>query len=540
MATYQLSEEERKEINVINDNYNRLVKECDEELIKLRPDGYTAEGTPNVDPKDFETWLEGGSKKWKAKRKKRAELIQKHNETLRDLLEKTFDAHFAKIADDPDAIVEDACDEIDTFISETYDFYSNMESDFSAEIVRATEDGFLLDTGVIAYKVMDLLEVRHTKALSNDDERQKRIADYLLQVLTDSPLASSEIGELGGVVKVKKKRLETTEGKTDLVSKAQPLTKRTVLTTRLMGLLFDGKRGLEKDYRLDFADPANRHRVGLYSPEDIYKLRVAIDYDTIVDDKTIKLPPLSGIGKHIYNAIVSFWAQGIYEITFRQLWRVVCGAIKRSIKYGSEERNIIYNALLSFKANLGFSTGEILEMDTEGKTNVTEAGGIYQLLHYDIKHKRINGQITDVIMIYPLLKPVLLELAQALNGAWMTDNIDYFDVKGLENSVENLDLKDYLFIRIKRMKYSDNKVKQKKISLDTLVEDLGIEPFDKTVASDRKRKSRLVQRVAKILDNAAETGFIGDYSINKRKGSTEVISFSIELYKKKTSIKSVT
>jgi len=524
---YRLSDAELKEAQTIEESYQRLIKESEKKLLELRSDEPPRE---DASAEAFTAWLDAGSKEWHKERRKRSELIRKSNETIRAYFESIYDAHFKKIADDPDAIVEDAIDEIDNYIPRVYANYKKLitKSDgFSARFLRATENGFLLDTDETIKSLSDLLADRHIKGLGEDKKRIETINKHLVQVVTDSALVSNTVGELGGLIR------------REVGLTAQPLDKATVIITRLMNVAFNGKKTLERDYNKDFGDPTNRYDLGLYSKDCPYNLKVAIDYNAMIDNELVKLPALTRLAKHIYDAIVSYWLQGNYTPTYRQIWRATCGNIKREIKYGTKEKLAIEKALLSFKASIAFSTGEIVELNDKNVVKVKEAGGAYQLLHYDTKYLKINGQRTDVLLLDPNKRPVLLEIAQALNNEYMTDNINFFDVRGLVATEENLDLKEYLFIRIKKMKNPNNHVKQKKIALDTLVEDLGIKPFDKSNPKDRVRKSRLVERITKILDNAVDVNFIEGYSANKRKGSTEVISFTIELYKKKSSVSSV-
>lgn len=526
---YQLSEDEQREAQAIEANYVRLLKECEEQARELRPDD-----NPNS-YESFEAYLAAGSKEWKATRRRSVELFQQYNTTINDYLNNRFDEHFRRIADDPEAIVKDAFDEIKAYIPRTYNFFiSEYGSEFVNDAVRATDDGFLLDSNKIIIGITDLLAQRHTKHLQKADI--DRINEYIVKVIAESPYTSSEDGELLGKVTKKPRpvKIETTE-ETGL--KTTLLANKTVLITRIMEIIFDGKRTLEMDYEKDLYDDKNRYAVGLFSKDCPYKIRIAIDYRAVEDTELLKLPALSRIGKQIYNILCSYWLQGIYVITFRQLWRAVCGAMKRNVKYGDAERKTIELALLSFKATVAFSTGQIVELaKTNGDKavmNVKEAGGAFQILHYDITYEKVNGQLTQTIRLEPGRRPILLEIAQVLNNQYMTDNIEFFDVRGLENNIENFELKDYLFIRIKQMKNPHNSLKSKRISLDALIKTLGITPIDKKVAADRSRKSKLVGRIEKILDNAVDINFISGYTANKRKGSTEVISFSIEPYKKR-------
>lgn len=444
-----------------------------------------------------------------------------------EFYKKVEDKHFSELENDPRKILEDAFSQVERLIMNRYNYYCDKrkKSDYSTIYVRLQDDDSIkLDTGAMRKYILEQLE-RHIEALPEEAREE-------LYTFVDSALATNPYVGDTGKKGVWVRRKETTE---ERGLTARPLDKRTVIITRLMDIVFNGKKTLERSYEKDFNDPTNRYDLGLYSTDSPYKLKVALDYNAIVDNEIIKLPALTRMAKHIYNAIVSYWLQGNYKPTYRQIWRAACGNMKRRITYERDEKLQLEKALLSFKANIAFSTGEIVEISKADNkvSKVKEAGGAYQLLHYDTQYLKVNGQQTDVLLLDPNRRPVLLEIAQALNNEYMTDNIDFFDVKGLANTEENLDLKDYIFIRIKKMKNPNNGVKQKKISLDTLVDDLGIKPFDKTDAKDRVRKSRLVDRIVKILDNAVSVNFIEGYTVNKRKGSTEVISFSIDLYKKR-------
>ena len=572
---FDLTKDEEKTLKALEKSYEKLLKEVGDLILKLRPDDpepdlekykeieasrlpepkelkpkpikIMAMGVPTYDAKElkayhdtpeykafvesqkqankaieklWDDWYNAGSQEWKDAREKQRRIERELIQAREDFRKSVENRYFEDLGSDPGDILEDAQKLVRDLIERHYKYFEaeSKRGGLSSKLIRSQEGGgFLLDTT----EERELLKAdlsRHFEELRDDQKRLDILNMYIEDVLRNSEYVGSS-GEIFGLVKPKPGL------------KAEPLKKKTVLITRLMDIAFNGDYALERNYEKDFNDLTNMHTVGVYE-ELPYKLRVAIDYRSIEENEIVKFPPLTGLARHIYNAIISYWLAGNYEPSYRQVWRAAMGNMNRSIKFDDEERKALEMCLLSFKSSLAYNTGQIVQLrEKEGKPPIVlEKGGTRQLLYYGTDYVKFNGQPTDVILLDPYKKPILLEIAEVLNNQYMTDNIAFFDVPGLANTVDNLDLKDYLFIRIKKMKNPNNNVVQHKISLDTLVEDLKIEPFDKKNANDRKRKSRLVERIIKILKNAEEKArFIGGYEVNKRKGSTEVISFTIHL-----------
>lgn len=157
-----------------------------------------------------------------------------------------YDEYFKKIGDDPDAIIKSAFEEIDAYILNTYQYYKNIfitgkrpegepVSYFSAEDVRATESGFFLDEKETVKQLFSVVS-RHLQKLESDKERTKRINDYILKAVAESPYVTSTDGERFGKVLVQHETTEKSKG----YIVVRP-TKYMTTVDRVSKLAFDNK-----------------------------------------------------------------------------------------------------------------------------------------------------------------------------------------------------------------------------------------------------------------------------------------------------------
>lgn len=455
---YRLSEKELKKARTIEESYDRLIKECEDRIAELRSDGYNDRGLPNVEPKDFEKWLAAGSDEWREERKKRLELVQESDETIKAYFKSVYDAHFKKIADDPEAIERDAIDEIDDYIPRIYKYYSSeFKVGFSSSRIRATDDGFLLDTDETIKDLTNLLAQRHFKALEKDKKRIARINEYLVKVVDESALTSSEVGELGGrVMKIPKPvKHETTEE----ILAVRP---KNYLTTvdRITKQVFRNELIRAKD-----SDPEAFYDVRLDDKGKVFA-RVAIDYKELLGKGTLlSLPELNEKDYNVHDAILTHINAGNRVMSYDMIYRAMTGKVTGKVTVPEEAVKTIEEALEKFRGNFQL---EYEFTNKDGETVIRSYDEPLVTFQRIKDRLKINGKIIAGGIRLPddtKLDPPLLRWARENGNEIDTRDITLLDVPRLNNGDESFTIKMCLYRRLISMRNAFERKKGGKYEL---------------------------------------------------------------------------
>lgn len=477
------SEELDKLYAIYEVNIRRII-DLDIKMRELRPNE-----PPPEDPKDFEKWLESGSKEWREAREERAELFRTMDEAIFEGYNRLYDEYFKKIGDDPDAIIKSAFEEIDAYILNTYQYYKNIfitgkrpegepVSYFSAEDVRATESGFFLDEKETVKQLFSVVS-RHLQKLESDKERTKRINDYILKAVAESPYVTSTDGERFGKVLVQHETTEKSKG----YIVVRP-TKYMTTVDRVSKLAFDNKLTKPVD-----ADPEALWDVSLESRKSKNEViaRVAIDYAELLKSGDFdELPELTSDDYSVLDAVISLRNAGNYAFTKTMLYRVMTGKVKGNIKVPEEMSELIDNAFSKFR---GVFNMEYTKHDKNGKEFTLKLKE--PIVTYIIGDGYINGKYVDELFITPKDEAFMppFEKWAHFNGEEIdTRDITLLDVSGLNNGKESRDIKMCLYRRVISMKNTYERVKKSKTELkdnqrtiryDYVYEAIGLKDPDK-------------------------------------------------------------
>lgn len=510
------SEELDKLYTIYEININRII-DLDIKMRELRPND-----PPPKDPEDFEKWLESGSKEWQAARKERAETFRTMNEAILEGYNRLYDEHFKKLGNDPDAIVKSAFEEIDAHIINNYQYYKNIfitgkwpdgepVSFFSAEDVRATENSFYLDKEETTKQLFSVVS-RHLQKLENDKERTKRINDYILKAVTESPYITSTEGKRFGRVLVQH---ETTgEGKSYIVVRP---TKYMTTVDRVSKLAFDNKLTKPVD-----TAPEALWNVSLESRKSKNKViaRAAIDYAELLKNGDFdKLPELTSDDYSVLDAVISLRNAGSYAFTKTMLYRVMTGKVKGNLEVPEEISELIDNAFSKFK---GIFNMEYTKHDKNGNKLTLRLKE--PIVTYIIGDGYINGKHVDELFITPkdeAFTPPFEKWARFNGNEIDTRDITLLDVPRLNNGKESRDVKMCLYRRLISMKNTferkggkfELKDNQRTIRYDYVYEAIGLKDPD-------KNKRRLIKaKIDRCLKYWQRKGFIFNYEHKKDKSA---------------------
>jgi len=520
---YVLSPKERKELRSIVDSYSKLIKDAEAQIIELAP------ATPppkEPNQKDFDEWLASGSQEWRDARERRSELIRAQAEARAEYLRSVYDAHFAKLGSDPDAIVKSACEEIDAYIVERYNFYEESRttgiseygtriSSFKAYDVRATESGLLLDADAVISDLSSSVVSRHIKALGDDKERIALINEYLVKAVAESAYTSSEVGELGGEVMVEKKKKATTEERvTELIT----YPKDYVTTVdRVSKQIFNNEltRPLEAD-----AGALWEVRLDGSKSGKVFA-RVAIDYKELIESgKLTHLPTLTAKHYIVHDAIITQILAGNRKMSYEMIYRAMTGKVTGKVEVPEDMIAFIDESLLLFSSRVQLKykgknpDGDEIDVDFDEP-----------LITFNRASARLNGKLVGKVVVIPedtRFDPLLLKWARANGNEIDTRDIRLLDVPRLNNVDESLLLKMCLYRRIVKMRNTFERVKKSRTELaenlrtiryDYIYEALNLESPD-------ANKRRLVKdKIDRCMSYWKESGLITDYEHKRDKAA---------------------
>ena len=563
-----LTSEELKAVQALDDSYEKLLKETDALILKLRPDDpepdekeyeriqasrlpeptelkpepiEVRDGTPVYSKEEldayhntdeykayaeankrandavtlqWDNWYNSGSQKWKEARERYERLQKEYSEALTAFFKKVEDRQFNALGGDLTKILEDARSQVDRIIPNKYQYYEKMREggSFRARDVRLQADkSFRLDTTETRVSIRQALR-RHYEALAEDPSLVKKLDQYIEAALKMSTFVSDD-GELFGEVPVQH---ETTEESSEYLV-IRP-TKYMTTVDRVSKLAFDNKLTKPVD-----TDPEALWEVSLEPRKSKNEViaRVAIDYAELLKSGDLsELPEFTSDDYSVLDAIISLRNAGNYAFTKTMLYRVITGKVKGNLEVPPDMSEIIDNALGKFK---GIFNLEYTKTDKNGNELTLRLKE--PIVTYIIGNGYINGKYVDELIITPrdeAFTPPFEKWARFNGNEIDTRDITLLDVPGLNNGKESRDIKMCLYRRLISMRNTFERVKKSKYELadnqrtiryDYVYDAIGVSDPD-------KNKRRLLKdKIDRCMKYWQKKGLIAGYEHKKDKSS---------------------
>lgn len=556
-----LTSDELKAVQALDDSYKKLLDECEALILKLRPDDpepdedeyrriqdsrlpepielrpepiEVRDGTPvfskealdayhntaeyrayaeankranNAVTRQWDNWYNGGSKEWKEARKKYERLQKEYSEALTAFFQKVEDRQFNALGGDLSRILEDARSQVDRIIPNKYQYYEKMREggSFQARDVRLQSDkSFRLDTTETRENIKRALK-RHYEALAEDPSLVKQLDQYIEAALKMSTFVSDD-GELFGEVSMLRK--------SDSTLVARP-SKYSTTVDKISGLLFANEITKPVD-----ADPEAAYEIVLGGTKKKPVIASAsIDYAELLSNKAIQsVPDLESYDYTVHDAIVTHILAGNRIITVDMIYRAMTGKVDGKVNVSDE----IFQKI---KKSLGKFNGRLF-IDFQG----TDASGEPITLHfnepllmYSWIETKIHGKSVAAIRVPYDADPVLLKWARLNGNEIDTRDITLRDIPRLNNGEESATIRDYLYRRIIAMRNGYDRAKRRhksfnmsrKIRFETLYKELGISDPNKD------KKLAIKSKVDRCLKYWEEQKLIVSYQYTKKSGTNQ-------------------
>lgn len=556
-----LTSDELKAVQAIDDGYKKLLDECDALILKLRPDDpepdeeeyerieasrlpepvelkpepiEVRDGTPVYSKEEldayhntdeykayaeankrandavtlqWDNWYNSGSQKWKEARERHERLQKEYSEALTAFFKKVEDRQFNALGGDLTKILEDARSQVDRIIPNKYQYYEKMREggSFRARDVRLQADkSFRLDTTEMRVSIRQALR-RHYEALADDPTLVKKLDQYIEAALKMSTFVSDN-GELFGEVSMLRK--------SDSTLVARP-SKYSTTVDKISGLLFSNEITKPLD-----ADPEAAYEIVLGGTKKKPVIASAsLDYAELLSNKAIKsVPDLDGFDYTVHDAIITHILAGNRIITIDMIYRAITGKIDGKV-------NVSEDIFEKIKRSIGKFNGR-LYIDFQG----TDANGEPVTLHfnepvvmYSWIEAKIHGKKVAAIRIPYDADPVILKWARLNGNEIDTRDITLRDIPKLNNGDESATIRDYLYRRIISMRNAYDRSKRlhkpfkmsRKIRFETLYKELGL------ADPDRVKKQRIKEKVDKCLSYWAKEKLLVSYVYTKKTGTNQ-------------------
>lgn len=556
-----LTSDELKAVQALDDSYKKLLDECEALILKLRPDDpepdedeyrriqdsrlpepielrpepiEVRDGTPvfskealdayhntaeyrayaeankranDAVTRQWDNWYNGGSKEWKEARKKYERLQKEYSEALTAFFQKVEDRQFNALGGDLSRILEDARSQVDRIIPNKYQYYEKMREggSFQARDVRLQSDkSFRLDTTETRENIKRALK-RHYEALAEDPSLVKQLDQYIEAALKMSTFVSDD-GELFGEVSMLRK--------SDSTLVARP-SKYSTTVDKISGLLFANEITKPVD-----ADPEAAYEIVLGGTKKKPVIASAsIDYAELLSNKAIQsVPDLESYDYTVHDAIVTHILAGNRIITVDMIYRAMTGKVDGKVNVSDE----IFQKI---KKSLGKFNGRLF-IDFQG----TDASGEPITLHfnepllmYSWIETKIHGKSVAAIRVPYDADPVLLKWARLNGNEIDTRDITLRDIPRLNNGEESATIRDYLYRRIIAMRNGYDRAKRRhkpfnmsrKIRFETLYKELGISDPNK------EKKLAIKSKVDRCLKYWEEQKLIVSYQYTKKSGTNQ-------------------
>lgn len=451
----------------------------------------------------FTDWYDAGSEAWKQESEHYKKLQDEYAQAQADFLQKVEDRQFNALGNDPREILKDAFKQSERLINDRYYYYEKLRNggDFSARDVRLQDDGnFKLDTRETKRNILGALK-RHLSALPEEEE--KELTAYIDKALATNPFTSNT-GKLGATVS----RYETTE------------EKKSILAVRPTDYVTTVDRVTKKLFSNDLIRPIDSDPDALYEvrldSEKSNKVfaRAALDYNDLLSKGNIKdMPTLTEKDYNVHDAIITLMLAGNRVMSYDMIYRAMTGKVTGKVTVTDEAKNSIDEALNKFEGRF------ILEYeykDENGKTLIRSYDEPLVTFQRLKDREKINGKVINGGIRIPDDKsftPPLLKWAQFNNNEIDTRDITLLDVPRLNNGDESFIIKMCLYRRIIKMRNDFERLKKGKYELkenlrtiryDYIYEALNIDPD--TLTKDKKHDLKV--KIDKCLAHWTKKHFI--------------------------------
>lgn len=554
------TEEERKELFTLEDRYEKLLNDLDEEICRLRPDDPEPDeeeelrlqesrpeappmpepieyrdGTPVYSKADmdaykaspeyiayaeenkrineaveklYDDWYNAGSQEWKEALREHQKLELELVEARNDIFLRAEDRQFNELGNDPTRILEDACNQVERLIVNRYNYYDSKrkECSFSARDVRLLSDGnFRLDTTETRRTLLGGLK-RHIEALP--EENKDKLTMYIERALATNPFISSG-GTLGALVG----QIETTEEKPKEtgISVSRPKNYKYP-NTKTHNLLFRNE--------LTTDDP------NYFTPIGLNRNKTVVTYaNFVMPSDTVSAPTLDDYDERVYSGIGSCLFAGNNFIPFSMLYNR--GILGLSPKEKNREvtpdiKKDMIDSLNKFIGQLIIDndpTGELSKADPDFDVlRIRES-----LLFFQIREERVHGKWTEGVAIPTGYVPVGYRYAESNREEIITDRIESIHVAGLNYTRQNITIASATYKRVKEIQYHDAKKRYRKeipenqrtITYAAVASKAGLD-FDTMSPTER---NRLKKKVDLCMKSYQESQLFDRYE-HKKKGKS--------------------
>ena len=481
---------ERKKSILLTDTQMAELKEIKEGLDKIKELINKKEAEVQT---IYAEWEASGSDEWKAARRRHLEIMEELAAKRRQFHRKCERRQFSTLKGDPEKIKEDARTQIEMLIKNSYDdargHQANGET-FFMPYVRTSGEDLYIDQQSTIDASKNLLRL-HYDFFQDDPEGTKAINTIVLEAIANSPYTSNKgiKGTVYGEDFVNNKPDTPNVITNAPTSWITPIDKITNST-------FEGKLIPGRMFAVNVASRKSKKPI---------KTKVSIDFPELPVVFTGKRT-LNDYDREVHDALVSLFVDGENDYITPQM-------IRRAM-IGDEEARLTENQQKTISDSLNklmYSrvTIDATEEDLK-KSGFDKFKYEGPIIHGEKITATLNGNVCEVIHL--LREPVLYSYANAKNQIGRFD-IKLLNVPRLNKTEEVIIMQSFLSRRILAMKSPNSKMNHN-IPYDSIFDRLDIQA--ESAGALRKKKSLVRKNVKDILDYWKKSGFINDYTENKK------------------------
>ena len=254
-----------------------------------------------------------------------------------------------------------------------------------------------------------------------------------------------------------------------------------------------------------------------------YLAYASIDYDELIaNNAVVSAPSLNDFDRWVHDGIITNLISGNRTMSIDMIYRAMTGKVDGDVDVSDDLYDSIRESIHKFHGRMTITTNLEVPVGTD-----TERG-VFSLkepvVMYTEKEVTLHGKRALVISIpaEPEYDPILLKWARFNGNEIDTRPIRLLNVPGLNNRYESSLIKMYLYRRVIAMRhsYDDSQVKRKKMTLSRRIKfDSIYEKLQKDLS--RTEKSRVKERVEKILKHWSALDLISGYTFTKKAGTNQ-------------------
>jgi len=534
---FDFTDQEKAKLEAIDSAYEKLLQDCDDKIIALRPDEVepvlperpksksrkAMDKYREAEVKAFDDWIAGGTDEWRAERERYFKLQDEKAQAMHDFWVECERNHFAELNNDTTAILDHAKSQVTAIIKQ---YYNNIEDQarhgsVRDQAVRATKDSFYLDSNQIIELMRRALHL-HVEALADDKEAIDTLNSIIYSGVASSPYVSATEGELWGEVRIGNIAPKQVS---DFVPVVRP--KNYVTTTDMISKqLFSNGLTVENNpngvYEV-LVSGKKKTQINIYA---------SINYDDLIKSSGImQAPELNETDWWVHDGIITNLASGNRSMTIDMIYRAMTGKIDDKVHVSDDLYNKIRDSVHKFR---GITT----ITNTLGETPEGEAVFNHRepLVMYKEDEVILNGKRVMAITVPNDIDsdPIVLRWARFNGNEIDTRDIRLLDVKGLNNGDESSTIKMYLYKRVIAMRHAFDEATiqhkpmkmSRKIKLETVYHKLGLED------PSRVKKQRVKEKIDKCLSFWVAGGLITGYTFTTANGSTAYDGVEIDFLPK--------